>query len=286
MTAVTVRRPPRRGPAAISASPKYLLAIALAAFAAFPFVFMVLASFKTPGEFLANPFGFPDEPTLQNFFGLLTVQFGRYFLNSIVVTVVTVGATVVLGALAAYPLSRMNLPFQGPVTLLFLVGLMVPIHVTLIPTYVLTQQLGLYNTLPALFGPFIAFSLPITIYVLIGFFRQIPDAILDAATVDGAGHWKRFTTIIVPLSGPAISTVAIINFLFVWNEFVFALILIGTPENFPLPLGLQDFSAQFRIDVPGVMAALTAASLPTILFFLVAQESVVTGLAAGAVQGE
>lgn len=266
--------------------PVYLLALGAAVFAGLPFTFMVLAALKTPGEFLQNPFLLPQEVTWQNFLGLLTSEFARYFANSLVVTTVTVAATVALGALAAYPLARLHFRLSNAVLLLFLVGLMIPIHVTLIPVYTLTQNLGLYDTLAALFGPFIAFSLPITVYVLVQFFRQVPDSLLAAAEIDGAGPVRQFWSVLLPLSVPALSTVSIINFIFAWNEFIFALILLSSPDNLVLPLGLQAFSGNFRIDVPGMMAALTLASLPTILFFLAAQERVVKGLAAGALAGQ
>jgi len=272
--------------AAVRQVPLYVVASLIAVLAAFPFAFMVLASFKGQGEFLANPFWLPQDVTLANFGGLLTPQFGTYFLNSIIAAAVTVTATVVLGTLAAYPLARMKLKLNGVVLIIFLAGMMVPIHVTLLPIYVLTQDLGIFDSLPALFGPLTAFSLPITIYVMVNFFRQIPEAIISAARIDGAGPWTVFRQILLPLSGPAISTVAIINFISVWNEFIFPLILLNTTANYTLPLGLSDFSAQFRIDVPGTMAALVLASIPTILFFLVAQEKVVSGLAAGALHGE
>lgn len=271
---------------AVRTVPLYVLALGLAVFGALPFVFMVLASLKTRGEFLANPFLLPQEATLANLLGLMTPEFGRYFVNSVVVTAVTVTATVALGAMAAYPLARVRFRLSNAVLVLFLVGLMVPIHVTLIPVFTLTQQIGIYDSLAALFGPFVAFSLPITIYVLVQFFKQVPDSLLQAAEIDGAGPWRVFFSVLLPLSGPALSTVAIINFIFVWNEFIFGLILLSSPENFVLPLGLQQFSGNFTIDVPGVMAALTLASLPTILFFLAAQERVVKGLAAGALAGQ
>jgi raffinose/stachyose/melibiose transport system permease protein len=270
----------------IGGVPLYVLATLFAVLAAFPFVFMVLASLKSQGEFLSNPFFLPSHVTWANFEGLLTPKFGAYFLNSVIVAAVTVTLTVVLGALAAYPLARMNLKINGPILLLFLGGLMVPIHVTLIPIYVMTQQSGLYDSVVALFGPYVAFSLPVTIYILVGFFKQVPESIMQAARVDGAGVWTVFTKILLPLSWPAISTVAIVNFIFVWNEFIFALVLLNSPGHFTLPLGLDDFSSLYRIDVPSVMAALTIASIPTILFFLIAQEKVVSGLAAGALQGE
>lgn len=281
-----IRKRPRSMRAVALSTPKYVLAVILAVLAAFPFIFMVMAAFKTPGEFLANPFLPPIQPTVENFTGLVNPRFGQYFLNSVIVSAVSVVAAILVGALAAYPLARLRFPFKGPTTVLFIVGLMIPIHITLLPLYVLTQDLGLYDSLPALFGPYIAFSLPITIYVLIGFFRQIPEDIFSAAKIDGAGHLRQFFSLVVPLAGPAISTVAIINFLFVWNDFVFGLVLIGSPQWFPLPLGLQEFSTQFRVNVPGVMAALTVASIPTIALFLAMQERVVSGLASGAVAGE
>ena len=274
------------GRKSVAVVPKYLIAILFAVLAAFPFAFMVLASLKTQGEFLDNPFWLPQSATLENFGGLMTPEFGRYFVNSIVITGVGVVGTVVLGTLAAYPLSRMNLKMNPVILIVFLAGMMVPIHVTLIPIYVLTQELGLFDNIAALFGPFIAFNLPITIYIMVGFFKQVPESILSAARIDGAGVWTVFRRILVPLSVPAISTVAIVNFIAIWNDFIFPLILLNDSSNYPLPLGLSDFASQYRIDVPGTMAALVVSSLPTILFFLVAQEKVVAGLGAGALQGE
>lgn len=287
MTSLT-SRPAKRWRSRVPATriPVYLVAVLLAVLAAFPFAFMVLASFKTQGEFLDNPFWLPQEVTLQNFGGLMTPQFGRYFLNSIVITGVSVVGTVVLGALAAYPLARMSFKLNPLLLVLFLAGMMVPIHVTLIPLYVLTQNLGLFDNIVALFGPFIAFNLPITIYIMVNFFRQVPESILSAAHIDGAGVWTVFRQILIPLSMPAISTVAIVNFIAIWNDFIFPLILLNDVANYPLPLGLSDFASQYRIDVPGTMAALVVSSIPTILFFFVAQEKVVSGLGAGALHGE
>lgn len=266
--------------------PRYVIACLAAVISMTPFVFMVSASFKTSREFLDNPFGWPQEATMQNFFGLLTWEFLRYFVNSLVLTAVTVVVTVILGALAAYPLSRIPTKINQPITLLFLIGMMIPIHITLLPVYVFTQQMGIYDTLLALFGPYIAFSLPVTVYVLIGFFKQIPEALLDAARIDGAGHLRIFLQVVVPLAMPAISTVAIINYIFAWNEFIFALVLVSSDSNFPIPLGLNAFHGQYQVNVPGMMAALVVATLPSVLFFLAAQEKVVAGLAAGAIAGE
>ncbi|MCB2177106.1 MAG: carbohydrate ABC transporter permease [Actinomycetales bacterium] len=267
-----------------------LLRLAIATVAAilsvFPVVFMLSGALKTRGGFLENPFGIPTEITLANFTGLIHSEFGKYFLNSIVIAVVTVTGTVTLAVLAAYPLSRFRTRLNTPMMLVFLAGIMIPVHVTLIPIYVLTQQMRMYDSIAGLFGPYIAFNLPIAVFVLASFFRQIPESLFDAAKIDGAGHWRIVRSIVVPMSGPAISTVAVITYIFAWNEFVFALVLLSSSTNYPLPLGLNAFYGEFSVDIPGMMAALTVATLPSFLFFLAAQERVVSGLAAGALRGE
>jgi raffinose/stachyose/melibiose transport system permease protein len=296
MTSAVVRRtatgrPPanRDGRPRTSRWPRALrlvVATIAAVLSLFPFVFMALGSLKTRGDFLDHPFGIPHELTFANFTNLVSADFGRYFGNSIIIAAVTVTGTVVLAILAAYPLSRFRTRLNTPMMLLFLAGIMVPVHVTLIPIYVLTQQMTMYDSIGALFGPFIAFNLPMAVFVLASFFRQIPEALFDAAKIDGAGHWRILRNVVVPVSGPAISTVAIITFIFVWNEFVFALVLLSSQRNYPLPLGLNAFYGQFSVNIPGMMAALTLATIPSILFYLLAQERVVSGLAAGALRGE
>jgi raffinose/stachyose/melibiose transport system permease protein len=263
-----------------------VIAVVMAILSVFPFGFMILGSVKSTGEFLGNPFGLPQDFTLENFATLLDSNFGQFFVNSILVTLASVAGTVVLAILAAYPLARLRTRLNTPMTLLFLAGIMVPVHVTLIPTYVLAQQLEVYDSLAALIGPYIAFNLPVAVFVLIGFFQQIPESLFDAAKLDGAGDWTILRRVVMPMAGPAISTVSIITFIFVWNEFVFALVLLSSPENYVIPLGLNAFYGQFRVDIPGLMAALTVATIPSIIFYLAAQERVVSGLAAGALRGE
>ena len=167
-----------------------VVAILAGVMSLFPVTFMLLGSVKTRGEFLANPFGIPHELTFTNFTGLLHSEFAKYFLNSIVIAVVTVSGTVVLAVLAAYPLSRFRTRLNTPTMLFFLAGIMIPVHVTLIPIYVLTQQMRMYDSIAGLFGPYMAFNLPTAVFVLAGFFRQISESLFDAAKIDGAGHWR------------------------------------------------------------------------------------------------
>lgn len=284
MATVRTRSAVRPGPAV--ATVRLLLAVFAAVMCLFPVVFMVLGSLKTRGGFLENPFGLPRDLTFENFTNLVSTGFAKYFGNSITVTLVSVAGTVVLAILAAYPLSRFQTRLNTPMTLVFLGGIMIPVHVTLIPIYVLTQEMRMYDSIGALFGPYIAFNLPVAVFVLTSFFKQLPESIFDAARIDGAGHLRILRSVVVPMAGPAISTVAVITFIFVWNEFVFGLVLLSSDTNYTLPLGLNAFYGNFSVNIPGMMAALTVATLPSLLFYLAAQERVVAGLAAGALRGE
>lgn len=263
----------------------YLLAILAMVVAAYPYVYMVLTALKPQSEFLRNPIGLPTTPTLSNFKLILTPEFGRYFTNSVVVSIVCVSATLVLAAMASYPLSRMRFRLNRSLFLFFTGGMMIPVHTTLIPLYVMTVKLGYIDTIYALMGPYVAFSLPISIFILTEFFREIPEEILEAARIDGCSSYRTFLSILVPLATPALVTVAIYNFIFVWNEFIFALVLTSSPSSQTLPLGLRNFYGEFMVNVPGMMAALTLATLPVLIFYFLAQEKVIKGLTAGAIKG-
>lgn len=265
--------------------PFYLLAILALVVAAYPYVFMVLTALKPQSEFLRNPIGLPRATTLANLKFVLTPQFGRYFANSAAVSVLAVSATVLLASMASYPLARMRFRLNRTLFLLFTAGMMIPVHTTLIPLYVMTQKLGYIDTLYALLGPYVAFSLPISIFILTEFFREVPEEILEAARIDGCGSYRTFFAILLPLSTPALATVAIYNFIYVWNEFIFALVLTSSPRSQTLPLGLRAFYGEFMVNVPGMMAALTLTSLPVLIFYFLAQEKVIKGLTAGAVKG-
>lgn len=263
----------------------YAGALVMLVLAGTPFVFMVLTAFKRQDEYLTNLWGLPKSLLFSNFTGVVTNGIGRYFLNSLIVSVVAVLLTVLLAALASYPLARMRFRLGKPLFLLFLAGSMIPVHVTLIPIYMLSRELHIYDTLIALLGPYVGFNLPLAVFILTEFFRQIPGEIEDAARIDGAGTLEIFWRIIMPLSVPALSTVAIYAFIFMWNEFIFALVLLSSQQHMTIPLGLMQFYGQYQINVPGIMAALTLASVPVVLVYLVAQERVIAGLVAGAVKG-
>ncbi|WP_226037076.1 carbohydrate ABC transporter permease [Aquibacillus saliphilus] len=264
----------------------YVLAISLLLFTSYPFLYMVSTSFKSMGGFFENPFSvFPKSFTLEQFTSVFEMGLVTYFINSVLITVVSVVLVVFISALASYPLSRMKFRLNRPIFVLFLVGMMIPIHATLIPIFVMSNELGFYDTLLSLLGPYVAFALPISIFIMTQFMSEIPVELEEAAKLDGAGNWMIFSKIMFPNMIPAISTVVIYNFVHIWNEFIFALILIKSPENMTLPIGLQKFYGEFSVNVPGLMAALTLASIPVIAIFIIAQERVVSGLTSGSVKG-
>jgi raffinose/stachyose/melibiose transport system permease protein len=265
--------------------PLYILALIFLVFTGYPFVYMIATSFKSQQDFFTHPSSLWSSFTFDNYLAVFSLKLPSYFVNSIIVSVLSVGATAILAAMVSYPLARMKFRFNRPLFFLFLAGMMIPVHTTLIPVYVLTKNFGLYDTLWALIGPYIAFCLPVSVFILTQFMQEIPKELEEAAIVDGCSPYKVFWKIHLPLLTPAIATVVIYNFIHIWNEFVFALVLTTSPDKMTLPLGLKSFYGEFSVNIPGIMAALTLATLPLLVVYFISQEKVVKGLSAGAVKG-
>lgn len=264
----------------------YLILALLTVFTAYPFIYMIATSFKSMNEFFTNPFSILLETfTFEQYASVFEMGLGKFFLNSFSITTLSVLIVVIISAMASYPLSRMQFRLNKPLFLIFLGGMMIPVHATLIPIFVMSNDIGLYDRILALLGPYVAFALPISIVIFTQFMSEIPIDLENAAKIDGAGHWRIFLNVIVPNVKPAIATIVIYNFVHIWNEFIFALILIQTPDKMTLPLGLQKFYGEFSVNVPGLMAAITLGTLPLILVFILAQEKVVQGLIGGAIKG-
>jgi len=252
----------------------------------FPFVLVLSMSFKSMQEYMTgNMWGIPQNIYFGNFMRVLAADFNIYFRNSAIVSLTTVAAVILIGSMAAYAFVNLEFKFSKPLFMLFLVGMMIPVHTTLVPIFQLTRVLGLMDTLPGLMGPYISFGLPVAIFLLSSFFREIPKSIQESARMDGASHLRIYLSIIMPLSKPAIATVAIHRFLLSWNEFIYALTLIRSAPNRTLPLGIRQFYDMEAVNIPAIFAAVLIGSLPVMLFYFLAQERVISGLAAGAVKG-
>ena len=160
-----------------------------------------------------------------------------------------------------------------------------PIHVTLIPIYLMTRDLGLYDTIYALIGPYIAFNMPVTVFLLTSFMGEIPKEIEDAAHIDGCNLYRMFFTIMVPLSGSGIVTVAIYCAIQMWNEFSFALVLTQSPGSRTLPLALWNYRGEYSINIPLLFCALIISVIPMVIAFSIGQDKLIKGMMAGAVKG-
>ncbi|MCK0471017.1 carbohydrate ABC transporter permease [Halalkalibacter sp. APA_J-10(15)] len=264
----------------------YGVLIVFALINSYPILWMIMNSFKTGQDFALNPFGLPNEWILTNYVDAwVTANIDTYFFNSVFVSIVAVIVTILVGALASFFLARFD--FRGRKLLygFFVLGLLVPIHATLVPMFILMQRLGLIDTYLALIFPYIAFNLPITIFLLTSFMSSFPKEIEESAIMDGCGVLRVFWSIILPMTRPALATAIILNFINNWNEFSFALVLINNDELRTLPLGLANFAGQYGTNYTAQMSALTIVLIPTIIFYLVMEKQIVQGMTQGAVKG-
>ncbi len=251
-----------------------------------PFLFLVFTTFKSQTDIYSTPiWALPKTFDLSNYLLVLQGSFFTYLRNSVVVVAVSIVITLLMSSMAAFAFARLKFRFSGPLFGLIVAGLIVPVHVTLIPIYLLTRSMGLYDTVFALIGPYVAFSLPISIFILTEFMRQIPREMEESAQIDGCGPVRMFTSIFLPLTMPGLATVAIYNGISMWNEFIFAYVLTSTPAHRTLPLAIWDFQSEHSANMPAILAVVTLTALPLIVAYIFGQERIIKGLMAGSVKG-
>lgn len=251
-----------------------------------PFVFMVLNSFKEKFEMLTKGvFNLPDSLNFANYTEVLTGGFGRYFFNSVIVLGISLVLLLFISACASYPLARFKFKMAGPIYAGIVACMSIPIHITLIPVFKMSRATGLYDSIWALIGPYIAFAVPISVFILTSFMKEIPREIEESAEIDGCGKIQMFFSIILPLAKPGLATLAIYNGVNMWNEFSFAYTLTQSSENRTLPLAIWEFQGQYSMNTPMIMSVLTLTLLPMIIMFIIFQDKLVKGMTAGAVKG-
>nr|WP_068787359.1 carbohydrate ABC transporter permease [Paenibacillus phocaensis] len=263
-----------------------LLMVAYALVTLYPLYWLFISAFKTNQEFYEHPFALPKAINFENFSRAWELAgMGRAAINSSIVTVSAILLTLFLGALTAFVLCRFSFRLRGLISGLFVVGMLIPIHSTLVPLFIMMKNVGILNTYWALILPYTCFELPIAIFVISAYMSTIPKEIEEAAIMDGVGYWGIFVRMMLPLTLPALSTVAILGFLRYWNDFAFALVFINKQSLKTIPLGLSIFSDGFGTDYALTMAAMATSVLPTIVVFLIFQEQIMKGMVAGAVKG-
>ncbi|MGG1879157.1 MULTISPECIES: carbohydrate ABC transporter permease [Paenibacillus] len=263
-----------------------LLLFVYAVVTLYPLYWLFSSAFKTNQDFFSNPYGLPTEWMTDNIFRAWELgNMGRAMLNSTIVTLAAMVLTIIFSLLAAYALSRFQFRLKKVIVMLFTVGLLIPIHSTLVPLFIMMNKIGLLDTYGALILPYTAIELPIAIFLGMAYMSSIPREIEEAAMIDGSGWWGIFGRMILPLCLPIVATVSILAFLRFWNDFSFALVFINTQSLKTLPLSLSLFSDGFGTDYSLTMSAMAIAVIPTIVAYLILQEQIMKGMVAGSIKG-
>ncbi len=269
----------------------WIIAVILAIFwllvAFVPFMFMVLTGFKEKLEvILGGALAFPKSLYLDNYISIITdLAFWNYFKNSVIVLILALFFLLLFSAFAAYPLSRFKFKGRGFMYFLIVACMSIPIHVTMIPVFQMAISTHMYDTIWILIPTAVAFAMPISVFIMTGFMQGIPKELEESADIDGCGRYLRFFRIILPLSTPGLSTLAIYNGVNIWNEFIFAFTLTQSEKNRTLPLALWNYQGQYSSNTAMIMACLTLSVLPMIIMFCILQDKLVKGMMAGAVKG-
>ena len=264
----------------------YLVVIVVLLAQTYPIIWIFLASIKPTEEHIMNPpYALPVAPTLANYVKLADTMISTYFKNSVIVVAVTLVLIVVLGALAAYPLAKMEFRGRKLIRSFFMLGIMIPVFVSLIPMFRIYSQLGIKNTYWSLIIPQVGFSISLAMYLFLGFLDYVPNSLIESGYIDGAGSFRIFFRIIMPLLRNTTVTIATFNFVFVWNEFIFANTFISSNSMKTIPRGLNDIIGNYGLRDWGMtFAAGSVTILPTLVIFFILNKQVMTGMTAGAVK--
>lgn len=263
----------------------YLALVVAVLVTLFPFFWMVTSSFKTQGEILRNPTGLiPQDPTWENYatwFTQLDIQ--KFFFNSVLVAVVTVLGNLVFCSMVGYALAKMDFPGKRLLFVLVLICLMTPGVVTFVPLFVLVSKIGLVNTYPALILPFL--TTPLGVFLMRQFMMGIPDPLIEAARIDGAGDFRIFARIVIPLCGPPLATLGILTFLASWNNFLWPLVAAQSEDKYTLPVALALYTTgQDATDYGLLLAGSVLVVGPIVLLFICLQRFFTQSIAATGVK--
>jgi raffinose/stachyose/melibiose transport system permease protein len=265
---------------------RYAVLLAVTAVVVIPVAYAVLGGFRDAPQLAADPVGLPDPWVWTNYTDSLTsATFWIQLRNSTLVAVLSTVIVVLFAALAAFVLARREFPGRELAYTLFTLGLLFPATVAILPLLILVRDLGLLDNPLGLALPEAAFGLPLTIIILRPFFKSIPRELEDAASIDGCGSLGFFFRVLLPLSRPALVTVAVLAIVSSWNQFLLPLVMLSDANNWTLPLGVTNFSTQYTTDTARILAYTTLALIPALGFYLVAERQLVGGITAGSVKG-
>jgi raffinose/stachyose/melibiose transport system permease protein len=263
----------------------YLVAFGVLAVVIVPLTFSIFGGFRTNIQLVEDPVGLPDPWNFENYRSILASgAFWRQLRNSTVIALLTALIVLPAASLAAYVIARYSFKGRELIYGLFTLGLLFPVAVAILPLFIMLRQVDLLSNPLGVALPQAAFGLPIAIIVMRPFFRAIPNELQDAAAIDGCGPVRLYWSIMLPLSRPVLSTIAIITIVGSWNAFFLPLLVLIEPSQHTLPIGVNNISAQYTTDYARVLAYTSLAMVPALLFYAIAERQIIGGLTAGAVK--
>ena len=252
----------------------------------FPIIWLIYSTLKTSAEFDTNVIALPVNPTLDNYKKVLTVSsMPKYMLNSVMISVITVMLILVTSFVIGYFLARYDFRFRNLIYGGFLIGMLIPIHSLMVPLYIIFSKLHINDHRFTLVIPYLAFQMPIALYLMENYIHSIPREMEEAAAIDGASFDMRLFRIVLPMAKPVMTAAGIIAFFYCWNEFSFALILTTRETLRTLPLGLALFKGSYTTNYPMLMAAMAIAIAPALVTYMLFSKNIIKGMMSGAVKG-
>jgi len=272
--------------AAVGRGAVYMVMSLFALMTLYPIFWLIMNSFKTTREFQVSQLAFPKAPTLQNYVEAWKMgDFGLLFPNSVLYTLGATAGIIFLSLMAGFAFAKLRSRATKPIYNSFVIGILLTTQTLMIPLFLEVNLLGLYNTRLAVLLVYIGAGLPIGIYLATEYIKAIPNAVVESARIDGAGFFTIFLKIIVPMSVPVATTLAMLNITGLWNEFALINILVSKTELKSLPLGIYKFSGSLSTDYGKQFAALTIGMVPMLLFYMIFRKQITKGVAAGAIKG-
>jgi raffinose/stachyose/melibiose transport system permease protein len=251
-----------------------------------PLLWVFSVSFKTNGEIFTDPFALPQSIFIDNYtFAWTAGKLGIAMVNSLFVCVITLLLSMFLGSTVSFAIGRMKWKISGLVMVYFMMGMMIPVHCVLIPLFTRFAKIGLSNNLWGLILPYLTFSLPTTIFIMTGFFKSLPNELVESACIDGCSIYQIFGCICLPLSKTGLFVTGLMTFVANWNELLLAMVFISDDNRKTLPVSLSKFVGPYNTNYSQMFAAIVIAIIPTILVYSVFSNQIVDGLTAGAVKG-
>jgi raffinose/stachyose/melibiose transport system permease protein len=265
---------------------KYFFLVLTSAVFLYPMIWLIISSFKSNQELFLSPWNFPEKYSFENYVRAFTQgNIGRYFFNSVIIAAAVVLCVTVLSAMAAYGIIRLRWKLSALVLSIFLIGMMIPAHSTIVPLFSMFNMLKINNKYPAVIIPHIVFAFPIAIFILSGFFSTIPKELEEAAVIDGCSIPAAFLRVICPMTTPSLVTIAVITFIGTWNDLLFPQIFLSDPAKMTLPVGLTAFQGRYSTDYVGMIAAVVITVIPSVILYIILHDRIIEGMTSGAIKG-